>query len=53
MKYIEIFQHYKGLTENTTGPKVIKVFSCSTQLSTKFQMLSKTKISTSEKVSSF
>ena len=31
-----------------TGPKVIKLFSCSTQLSTKFQLLIKTKIPTNE-----
>ena len=33
------------------GPKVIKLFSCSTQLSTKFQLLKKTKILTNEEVS--
>ena len=35
------------------GPKVIKLFSCSTQLSTKFQLLIKTKISTNKEVSCF
>ena len=30
------------------GPEVIKLFSCSTQLSTKFQLLIKTKIPTSQ-----
>ena len=33
------------------GPQVIKLFSCSTQLSTKFQMLIKTKIPTNKEVS--
>ena len=31
------------------GPRVIKLFSCSTQLSTKFQLLIKTKIPTKKK----
>ena len=30
------------------GPEVIKLFSCSTQLSTKFQLLMKTKIPTNK-----
>ena len=34
-----------------TWPEVIKLFSCSTQLSTKFQLLIKTKIPKSEEVS--
>ena len=33
------------------GPEVMKFFSCSTQLSTKFQLLIKTKIPTNEEVS--
>ena len=33
-----------------SGPKVIKLFSCSTQLSTKFQLLIKTKIPTNVEV---
>ena len=33
------------------GPEVIKLFSCSTQLSTKFQLLIKTKILTNIEVS--
>ena len=33
------------------APKVIKLFSCSTQLCTKFQLLIKTKIRTNEEVS--
>ena len=36
-----------------TGPEVIKLFSCSTQLSMKFQLLIKTKIPTTEEVSFF
>ena len=36
-----------------SGPKVIKLFSCSTQLSMKFQLLIKTKIQTNEEVSCF
>ena len=34
-------------------PQVIKLFSCSTQLSTEFQLLIKTKIPTNEEVSCF
>ena len=37
----------------TPGPEVIKLFTCSTQLSTKFQVLIKTKIPTNEEVSCF
>ena len=37
----------------SSGPEVIKLFSCSTQLSTKFQLLIKTKILTNEEVSCF
>ena len=36
-----------------SGPEVIKLFSCSTQLSTKFQLLIKTKIRKSKEVSCF
>ena len=35
------------------GPEVIKLFSCSNQLSTKFQQLIKTKMPTKEAVSCF
>ena len=35
------------------GHEVIKLFSCSTQLSTKFQLLIKTKIPTNEEASCF
>ena len=34
-----------------SGPEVIKRFSCSIQLSTKFQLLIKTKIPTNEEIS--
>ena len=34
-----------------TGPEFIKLFSCSTQLSTKIQLLIKTKILTNKEVS--
>ena len=40
-------------TKLKPGPKVIKLFSCSTQLSMKFQMLIKTKILTNKEVSCF
>ena len=36
-----------------SGTEVIKLFSCSTQLSTKFQLLIKTKIPTNKEVSCF
>ena len=36
--------------DEKSGPEVIKLFSCSTQLSTKLQLLIKTKILTNEKV---
>ena len=43
--------YYKDLgQEKMPGPEVIKLFSCSTQLSTKLQLLIKTKISTDEEV---
>ena len=35
------------------GPEVIKLFSCSTQLSRKFQLLIKTKLQTNKEVSCF
>ena len=35
------------------GPEIIKLFSCSTQLSTKFQLLIKTKIPINKEVSCF
>ena len=37
----------------SSGPEVIQLFSCSTQLSMKFQLLIKTKIQTNEEVSCF
>ena len=36
-----------------SGSEVTKLFSCSTQVSTKFQLLIKTKITTNEEVSCF
>ena len=38
---------------HSPGPEVIKLFSCPTQLSTKFQLLIKTKIPTNKEVSCF
>ena len=35
---------------NCPGPEVIKLFSCSTQLSSKFQLIIKTKILINEEV---
>ena len=35
------------------GPEALKLFSCTTQLSTKFQLLTKTKIPTNKEVSCF
>ena len=35
------------------GPEVVNLFSCSTQLSTKFQLLINTKIPTNEELSCF
>ena len=37
----------------SSGPEVIKLFSCSTQLSTKFQLLIKTKIPINKEDSCF
>ena len=42
-----------NLSACNSGLEVIKLFSCSTQLSTKFQILIKTKIPTNEEVSWF
>ena len=52
---INAFEHRvpKSETHYQTGPEVIKVFSCSTQLSQKFQLLIKTKILTNKNVSCF
>ena len=36
-----------------TSPEVIKLFSCSTQLNTKFQLLNKTKIQTNQEICCF
>ena len=40
-------------SEVRSGPKVIKLFSCSTQLITNFQLLKNTKIPTNKEVSCF
>ena len=40
-------------TKTVPGPEVIKLFPCSTQLSTKFQLLIKTKITANKEVSCF
>ena len=44
---------YMSILARKPGPEVIKLFSCSTQLSTKFQLLIKTKICTNKEVSCF
>ena len=57
----DFFQKYLSETPSVnvkqfgsrSGPEVIKLFSCSTQLSTKFQLLIKTKIPTNKEVSCF
>ena len=46
-------QRQETVETGKPGPGVIKLFSCSTQLSTKFQLLKKTKILTNEEVSCF
>ena len=38
------------LLHNKSGPEVIKLFPCSTQLSMKFQLLIKTKLPTNDEV---
>ena len=43
----------KEMSINNSGPKVIKLFSRSTQLSTKFQLLIKTEIPTNKEFSCF
>ena len=46
-------QRSEHIDNEMSGLKVIKLFSCSTQLSMKFQELIKTKIQTNEEVSCF
>ena len=58
MKNLNIFTsllvcHLPGRNPPRTGPKDIKLFSCSTQLSMKFQLLIKAKILTNKEVSCF
>ena len=48
---MHIFLCVVRTTGNKSDPEVIKLFSCSTQLSTKFQLLIETKIPTNEEVS--
>ena len=48
---IEILDLVPRACDPIPGPEDIKLFSCSTQLSTKFQLLIKTKIPTNEEVS--
>ena len=47
------YRNYRVSTRYRPGPEIIKLFSCSTQLSTKFHLLIKTKILTSKEVSCF
>ena len=47
-----VVMNYK-MEDVSTGPEVIKLFLCSTQLGTKFQLLIKTKILTNKEVSCF
>ena len=42
-----------GYKVASSGPEVIKLFSCSTELTTKYQLLIKTKIPTNEEVFCF
>ena len=53
--FLFLINFFKTLSECQTGlgpgPEVIKLFSCPIQLSMKFQLLIKTKISTNEEVS--
>ena len=47
------FDKWIPINSSILGPEVIKLFSCLTQLSKKFQMLMKTKIPTNEEVSCY
>ena len=53
LKHKKITQHAKSETLLLSGPEVIKLFSCSTQLSTKFQLLIKTKMLKNKDVLAF
>ena len=46
-------QYIYNVITHTSGPEVIKLFSCSTKYSTKFQHLIKTEIHANEEVSCF
>ena len=48
-----VLSDIKSQAISANSDQVIKLFSCSTQLSTKFQLLIKTKIPTNEEVSCF
>ena len=50
---IETELHEEICSQDNPGPEVIKLFSCSSQLSKKFKQLIKTKIPTNEEVSCF
>ena len=50
---VSVLQYLFTSGTHREGPNVIKLFSCSTQLSTKFQLLIRTKIPTNKKVSCF
>ena len=57
-KHIDHFSLHKiyscyNMEVHCPGPEVIKLFSCSTQLSMKFQLLIKTKIPANKEVSCF
>ena len=57
--FFHIYQKFDNNMETihnqcqSSGPKVIKLFSCSSQMSTKFQLVIKTKIPTNEEVYCF
>ena len=52
LRSLRVVEHEK-VKASKPGPEIIKLFSCSTQLSTKFQLLIKTKILTNKGVSCF
>ena len=51
--YFITILYWELVNDVEPGPEVIKLFSCSTQLSMKFQLLIKSKIPTNEDVSCF
>ena len=50
LRFILSLRLYSSFITSRPGPEVIKLFSCSTQLSTKFQLLVKIKMPTNEEV---